>query len=115
MQRKNILQPLCRDMAFCSLVVSLVLIASTPAYAVGMVAPGNDILCAMANFAIGNFGRGLATIGILAVGVGATLGKVTWTMAITVAVGISTVFGAGVLVANYLAPAMGYTFIGYCG
>jgi type IV secretory pathway VirB2 component (pilin) len=39
-------------------------------------------------------GRGLATLAICIVGVGALLGKVSWGMAITVAIGISIVFNS---------------------
>jgi type IV secretory pathway VirB2 component (pilin) len=42
----------------------------------------------------GMLGKAIATIGVLIVGVGAALGRVSWTMAVTVAVGISCMFAA---------------------
>jgi type IV secretory pathway VirB2 component (pilin) len=42
----------------------------------------------------GSLGRAPATLVIIFIGVGATLGKVLWGMAITVAVGISVILGA---------------------
>jgi type IV secretory pathway VirB2 component (pilin) len=57
--------------------------------------PMGDVLCDVVDFVIyGNLGRGLATLAIIMVGVGAMLGKVSWGLAITVAVGISVIFGA---------------------
>jgi type IV secretory pathway VirB2 component (pilin) len=52
------------------------------------------ILCNLADMVTGNLGRGLATCAVLTIGVGATLGKVSWGLAITVAVGISVIFNA---------------------
>jgi type IV secretory pathway VirB2 component (pilin) len=57
--------------------------------------PMGDVLCDVVGFVIyGNLGRGLATLAIIMVGIGAMLGKVSWGLAITVAVGISVIFGA---------------------
>lgn len=56
------------------------------------------ILCDVADMVMGNLGRGLATCAVLVIGVGATLGKVPWGLAITVAVGISVIFNAPLIV-----------------
>lgn len=39
--------------------------------------------------------RGLATLAVLALGIGALFGKVSWSLAVLVAVGAGAVFGAG--------------------
>jgi type IV secretory pathway VirB2 component (pilin) len=52
------------------------------------------VLCTLADFAHGNIGRGLATLGVMIVAIGAILGKVSWGLAITVAVGIAGLFNA---------------------
>jgi len=52
------------------------------------------VLCSVVNIILGSMGRALATLAIIFIGVGATLGKVSWGMAITVAVGISVMLGA---------------------
>lgn len=73
--------------------VTIFMLNMTSVYAVGNVGPA---LCTMINnemFA-GQLGKAIATIGVLIVGVGAALGKVSWTMAVTVAVGISCMFAA---------------------
>ncbi|MDX1975986.1 MAG: TrbC/VirB2 family protein [Rickettsiales bacterium] len=54
----------------------------------------DNVLCNAADFAKGNLGKGLATVGILILGIGALLGKVSWGLAITVGVGIAALFNA---------------------
>jgi type IV secretory pathway VirB2 component (pilin) len=53
-----------------------------------------DALCKLAELALGKAGRGLATLAVIILGIGATLGKVSWGMAIIVTVGIAVVFNA---------------------
>lgn len=79
--------------AFTAMAVYLLLIA--PAFASGTTIGG--VLCAVADLIHDDVGHGLATLGVLSVGVGATLGKVSWTMAITVACGIGVLFGASAI------------------
>jgi type IV secretory pathway VirB2 component (pilin) len=43
-------------------------------------------------------GRAIAVLSVIVVGIGATLGKVSWGLALTVGTGIATVFGAVPLV-----------------
>ncbi len=71
-----------------------VLMMTSPVYAGGAWTPMGDVLCYVASMFYGNLGRGLATLAVIVVGVGATLGKVSWGLAITVAVGIAVVFNA---------------------
>jgi len=59
-------------------------------------------LCMMAALAQSVYGRGLATLAIMAIGIGAMVGKVSWGMAIMVAVGVAVLFGA-----SYLAGQLG--------
>jgi type IV secretory pathway VirB2 component (pilin) len=44
-----------------------------------------------------SIGRGIATLGIIILGIMATLGRITWTQAVVVGVGISVIFGAASL------------------
>jgi type IV secretory pathway VirB2 component (pilin) len=46
-----------------------------------------------------SIGRGIATLGIIILGIMATLGRITWTQAVVVGVGISVIFGAASLAA----------------
>jgi type IV secretory pathway VirB2 component (pilin) len=49
----------------------------------------------------GSLGKAIATIGVLIVAVGAALGKVSWTMAVTVACGIAAMFGARAIAGSF--------------
>lgn len=42
----------------------------------------------------GQIGRGIATLAIAALGIGASLGKISWGLAVTVAVGIAVMLNA---------------------
>lgn len=50
--------------------------------------------CNAIAFVTGRTGKALATIAIITVGVGALMGKVSWGLAILVALGIAIIFGA---------------------
>lgn len=66
---------------------------------VGDVAnPLGSVLCSIVSWLTGTTGRALATIAIVIIGIGALMGKVSWGMAIIVALGIAIVFGAGQIV-----------------
>lgn len=82
--------------------VALLAICPSESYAIG------GTLCNLINgvvFGVGTLsGTGIAqpiaTIGVLMVGVGAALGRVSWTLALTVAVGIAAVFAANSIAAD---------------
>ena len=57
-----------------------------------------EILCNIVGWFTGPVGQGLATLAVIVIGVGALMGKVSWGMAIIVAVGIAAVFGAPTIV-----------------
>src|SRR5688500_6897864 len=52
------------------------------------------VICKILKIVQGDLGRAVATMGILAVAFGATLGKVSWGLAVTVAIGITLIFQA---------------------
>lgn len=56
--------------------------------------PMGAVVCGIVSFFYGNLGQGLASLAVIVVGVGATMGKVSWGLAITVACGISVIFNA---------------------
>ena len=60
--------------------------------------------CNAAGLFVGNAGKGLATLGIATIGILATFGRVTWTQALVVGVGITTLFTAA-----YIAVDLGST------
>ncbi len=74
--------------------------------------PMGDVLCSIVGMVYGNLGRGLATLAVVIIGVGATLGKTSWGLAMTVAVGIAVIFNAEYVV-DLLLRGSGVAFI-YC-
>ena len=75
--------------------------------------PMSAVLCTAASWFTGSTGKGLATIAITIIGIGALLGKVSWGMAIIVGMGVAIVFGAGSLVTT-LSTSAGNAAVG-CG
>ncbi|MFO0389649.1 MAG: TrbC/VirB2 family protein [Alphaproteobacteria bacterium] len=73
------------------LALAIYAVLITPAMA---TTPMGTVLCNIVGMFTGNLGRGLSTLAVLVVGVGATLGKVSWGLAITVAVGIAVIMNA---------------------
>lgn len=82
-----------------------VVMAPTPAAAAP--AGGNDFgnvganLCTIVRAITGRIGRAIATIAVIFLGFGAFFGKVTWGLAVAVAVGIFAIFGAAVIVNQF--------------
>jgi type IV secretory pathway VirB2 component (pilin) len=60
--------------------------------------PMGNVLCTASSWFVGNTGKGLATIAITVIGIGALLGKVSWGMAMIVGTGVAIVFGAAGIV-----------------
>lgn len=60
--------------------------------------PFGKVFCTVVAWFTGNTGKGLATIAITIIGVGALLGKVSWGMALIVGTGVAIVFGAAGIV-----------------
>lgn len=57
-----------------------------------------NMICEVAKWFTGKIGQGIATVAIIVIGLGALMGKVSWGMAILVAIGIGIIFGAGAIV-----------------
>lgn len=84
--------------AFLSLALFVAVMAA-PEVALA-AAGGNPLestLCVLVEWLTGPTGRAVATLAIIIIGVGALMGKVSWGMAIIVALGIAIVFGAPTL------------------
>ena len=54
----------------------------------------------MVGWFTGDAGKAVATLGIMVVGVGALLGKVSWGMALIVGLGVTIVFGADAIMGS---------------
>ena len=55
-------------------------------------------ICTIADNFLGNAGRGIATIGISVIGISALIGRITWTQALIVGVGVAVLFGAPTII-----------------
>jgi type IV secretion system protein VirB2 len=71
----------------------------------GTDTPIGNVLCTVKGWFLGNTGKGLATIAITIIGIGALLGKVSWGMAMIVGIGVAIVFGAAGIVDSLNAGA----------
>ncbi len=58
----------------------------------------SNVLCRVVNWFTGSVGKGIATLAIIIIGVGALMGKVSWGMAIIVGIGVAVIFGAASIV-----------------
>jgi type IV secretion system protein VirB2 len=93
---------------FLLFAVALAFIVVCPDSALAVISPMGNVLCKIVQIAYGNFGRALATLAVISLGVGAMLGKVSWGLALTVATGISVVFSADAIVTALIgAPVIG--------
>ena len=82
----------------CLMVMLTAVIVSMPDLSYATNTPMGNVLCTVVNWFTGNTGKGLATIAITVIGIGALLGKVSWGMAIIVGIGVAIVFGASSIV-----------------
>jgi type IV secretory pathway VirB2 component (pilin) len=89
------------------LVVLSAFVMLLPDMAHALDTPMGNVLCTAAAWFTGNTGKGLATIAITVIGIGALLGKVSWGMAMIVGIGVAIVFGASAIVSTMGAGAGG--------
>ncbi len=68
-----------------------------------------QVMCNVVLILTGTTGKSVATVAVIAVGVGALLGKISWGMALIVALGIALIFGAASIVTELGGNASGCT------
>jgi len=73
----------------------------------GADTPIGKALCNVVAWFTGTTGKGIATIAIIVIGIGALMGKVSWGMAIIVGIGVALVFGAASMVQSISGSAEG--------
>jgi type IV secretory pathway VirB2 component (pilin) len=80
--------------------MAIVIMSSDSVFA---AASDNDVigstLCSLVNKLSGSIAKAIATMAILAVGIGMFMGKLSWGTAALTAAGVGVIFGAGKLVA----------------
>jgi type IV secretion system protein VirB2 len=82
---------------FCAVILIMPDVANAAGGA--PTAIGNT-LCKVVGWFSGNTGKGIATLAIIIIGVGALMGKVSWGMAIIVGIGVALIFGAASIVGS---------------
>lgn len=82
----------------CAAMVLSAVVIMAPDLAAAVDTPFGNIFCTVVAWFTGNTGKGLATIAITIIGIGALLGKVSWGMALIVGIGVAIVFGAAGIV-----------------
>ena len=109
-------ETIARRMKFALIVVTMIsgslFIGAEPAMA--QPSPMGDVICTVLSFIYGNLGRGLAALAVIILGIGALLGKVSWGLAITVAVGIATIFGSPGIALALINAASDSNFTAIC-
>ena len=80
------------------MLTAVVIVMPELSFAGSIDTPMGNVLCTVVDWFTGNTGKGLATIAITVIGIGALLGKVSWGMAIIVGIGVAIVFGAAGIV-----------------
>jgi type IV secretory pathway VirB2 component (pilin) len=83
------------------LTLAIALCMLLPEHAYATASPMGYVLCGVVDMVYGNLGRGIATLAVMALGVGAMLGKVSWGLALTVSTGMALIFGAAGLVTEF--------------
>ncbi len=83
--------------ALATLAVLLPDLAAAQGNPTGLDATIGVAVCELANAVTGRAGRGLATLAIIFLGIGAFFGKVNWGLAVMIAVGIGAIFGASTI------------------
>lgn len=95
------------QLCFCVMLTAALFIVPQEVWAQTVGATGGGVggknaiqtvLCNITDLLNGPTGKAIATIAIIIVGVGALMGKVSWGMALIVALGVALIFGASSIV-----------------
>ncbi len=84
-----------------------VLVTIAPDFALALDAQIGGGLCNIVGDMTGTVGQGIATLGVLFLGIGAFFGKVNWGLAVTIGAGIAALFGAAAIVGTVGGSASG--------
>lgn len=91
------------DLCWHLLVLVAVCVGASVLSDAAMAAAGDSnaieqVFCNVVLILTGTTGKAIATVAVIAVGVGALLGKISWGMALIVALGVALIFGAASIV-----------------
>jgi type IV secretory pathway VirB2 component (pilin) len=84
---------------FMFLMLAVFVISTIPSFSFAAGDTANDAigstLCLITNSLTGTWGKAIATVAIVALGIGLFLGKLSWGLAMSTAIGVGLIFGAG--------------------
>jgi len=91
------------DLCWHLLVLVAVTVGASMLSSAAMAVAGDSnaieqVFCNVVLILTGTTGKAIATVAVIAVGVGALLGKISWGMALIVALGVALIFGAASIV-----------------
>lgn len=84
--------------AFLALTTAIIVVIPDLYAATAVNSDVGNYICYIADNFEGNAGRGIATIGMSVLGTLALLGRVTWTQALIIGVGVAVLFGAPAII-----------------
>jgi type IV secretory pathway VirB2 component (pilin) len=67
--------------------------------------PMGSVLCDVLSMCYGNMGQALSVMAVIVIGVGASIGKTSWGMALTVGIGIGVFWGAPTIIYDFTGIA----------
>lgn len=97
---------LCSLLQFCLVVALMLFVISTDANAQTTI---TTILCNITNQISGPIGKAIAILIVISIAMGLFVGKITWGIAIAVAVGMGILFGAANIVGLISGGGANYT------
>ena len=91
------------NLSFLFTIVTITFFYIDPSFAEDATLDAEDeglegVMCNVINIVQGGVGKGIAAFGIIFIGVSLFLGKVSWGLAISTALGIGAIFGAATIV-----------------
>ena len=86
------------SMVFCLALVATIV----PDFVMAASTAVDNTMCKIVNVMTGRVGQAIGSIAVVFLGIGLFMGKMSWSVALAIALGIAAIFGAGVIV-NFLA------------
>ena len=85
--------------AFVFCLMALLVLSPELSFATSTDVSGlSEAICKVVTLLTGILGQGIAMIGLIALGIGIFLGKLSWPLALATAIGITLIFSAGKIV-----------------
>ncbi len=87
-----------KQLLIASMLSAIVLITPDLVFAAAQLAFFKTVLCRFVEILSGDVAKGIATVGIIFLGIAAFFGKLNWGLVVTIALGVMFIFGAGTII-----------------